>query len=476
MLHAWFYLANQSRLFRSKDGFSWEALSPLPGASPLVSVFQLYGRNDFVLAFTGSDLFRSANGGQSWQTAATPPGALGPLPPNFAVLGKYWYASSGKLLVSSDEGASWGLAPGHPEAASDLWAVAANETALLCGSQTLGVYQTDDDGQHFHPANRGLTGSMVSDVAALGSTLYAWDAQGISNAVFPDLQWDTAHLYPTASLGTTFGDLFVYPMVLFAKQAGGALQRSADAGKTWQPVSLPGWAEQSQAFKFEAKGDTLFLAAPPNALWQTVDAGLHWTDVAGLVFAQSGLRTEAFALKNGAAFLLSGSTIHRSTDQMKTWTAMGNSPGQGARLFATASRLFALVPGGTPLLFVSPDEGQSWALSNIAWPPTFNGQPDQRVSIFQWGNVVLGAFEQGGIFTAGADGLHWQVFADGLPVPQKIKDLATNGQILLAGTAEGLFWRPFSDLGVVSAGEKPDMVRLRVAPNPGDGIFSVFLE
>ena len=44
------------------------------------------------------------------------------------------------------------------------------------------------------------------------------------------------------------------------------------------------------------------------------------------------------------------------------------------------------------------------------------------------------------------------------------------------GTAEGLFWRPFSDLGVVSAGEKPDMVRLRVAPNPGDGIFSVFLE
>lgn len=472
----WFYLANQSRLFRAADGYAWAPLAPLPGVSPFESIFQLYGQNNWILAFTGQNLYYSNNSGTSFQTANTPPGSLGPLPPNFAVLGKYCYAASGKLLVSPDEGASWSVAPGHNEASTDLWAVAANDTALLCGSQTVGVYQTNGVGQHFYPANKGLFGVAVSEVALHRDTLWAWDAQGVSRSVWPALAWDTLHLYQTQTLGHTFDALFVFQNVLFAKQAGGTLQRSTDAGKTWQPLVLPGWIEQGQPFKFEAKGDTLFLAAPPNALWQSVDAGTHWTDAAEVILGQNGLSVEAFALQNGAVFLLSGSTIYRSVDQMKTWAAMGDSPGQNARLLATPSRLFALLPGDTPQLFVSSDEGRSWMLSDLMWPPSFHGRLEQRVSIFQHAQVLVGAFEQGGVFWAGLDGLHWQGFGEGLPEPPKIRDLAIGSQILAVGTAEGLFWRTLSDLSALSTGASHHLVQVRVSPNPGTGMFFIAMD
>lgn len=472
----WFYLANQSRLFRAADGLSWMPLPALPGVSPFESIFQLYGQNNRILAFTGQNLYYSGNSGNNWQTANTPPGTLGPLPPNFAVLGQYWYAASGKLLVSTDEGASWSMASGNNEASADLWAVAASDTALLCGSQTLGIYQTNGVGQHFYPANRGLFGAAVSAVALRRDTLWAWDAQGISRSGWPALAWDTLHLYQTQTLGHTFDVLFVFQNALFAKQAGGTLQRSIDAGKTWQPLVLPGWMEQGQPFTFEANGDTLFLAAPPSALWQSVDAGAHWIDAAEVVLAQNGLKVEAFAVKNGAAFLLSGPTIYRSSDQMKTWVPMGDSPGQNARLLATPSRLFALVPSNTPQLFVSSDEGRSWLLSDLAWPPSFQGQLEQRVSIFQHANVLVGAFEQGGVFWAGLDGLHWQGFGEGLPESPKIRDLAIGSQILAVGTAEGLFWRPLSDLLVLSTGTSQPLIQVQVSPNPGTGLFAISMD
>lgn len=468
----WFYAANGLHLFRSADGLQWAPLAPVPAL--FGAIFQLFGENNRLLAFTGPALYYSDNGGSSWQLAQTPAASLGPLPPNFAIQGGRWFAASGRMLVSDDLGAHWQPAPGNSQAAWDLWAVASGTDGVFCGSQSTGIYRTDDLGQHFYPDNKGLSGSSVADVLFAGDTLYGWDVQGISRTTWPGFSWDTSHLY---NGGAAPGDLFAFRQILFAKSAGSDLLRSADGGKNWKPVSLPGWTEQGQAVQHSIKGDTLFLWSAGGDLWHSTDGGLQWTHTGAELLTRHGFKTEAWAVAAGACFLLSDGFIYRSEDGLKTWVLAGPAPATALRLFGVSGRLFALASGDTPELYVSADKGQSWQMAEVPWAPAFNGHPSLRVSLFEAGGVWTGAFEQGGVFWAPADALHWKPFAEGLPVPVKIKDMAQHQAVLALATNQGLFLRAVDDLKALHANDISNTrLPIRIGPNPGEGIFWVALE
>lgn len=466
IIHNRFYVANQFQIFHSDDGLNWQALTSVPEPLPFLSVFQLYGQADTLLAFTGPRLFRSGDGGLSWTPAVVPSGTLGPLPPNFARYKNNWYAASGSLLVSRDAGLSWQMANGQSSAVADLWAAAAAGDTVLCGSQTKGVFQTRGDG--FVPANRGLTGSMVSDVAFAADTLLAWDAQGISRTTGPLFAWDTAHLYATPLSGAPFSDLKVHRGRLFARQSGGHLMRSTDGGKSWQIATPPGAMPEDIHFQLEHHGDTLFFLESAGTLWYTTDDGTIWkaATVPGAV--------TALAVQNKTVFAVADSKIYRAANGVSTWVPLSSGPAGGiSRIFATPDFLLSLVPGTVPLLFVSADAGQSWQPCAITWPPAFQGVQGQKVSIFQAGTVLIGAFERGGVWVSRDNGLHWAAFNKGLPASGKITEIAEHPRWFAAATGEGVFFIEKSQLQILAATASFFKDEMAVYPNPVGDVLNI---
>lgn len=462
-----FYVSDHFNIFRSSDGLHWTALTSVPEPLPFRSVFQLYGHDTTLLAFTGPRLFRSGDGGKTWKEATVPPGTLGPLPPNFTRTESRWYAASGRLLVSNDAGISWVLAAGNEAAPPDLWAVAQWRDTVILASQTNGAFQTQGDGFTLIPANRGLSGSMVVDVATTGDTVYTFDNQGISRTLAPGFNWDTAHLYPAHTVGTTFSDVKIHQGILFVRQSGGELMRSKNGGKTWQIASPPSLSLPDFYFRMESKNDTLFLLEATGKLWYTHDLGNTWhlAPLPGII--------EDIAVQNASVFMVSDAKIYRSLDGTTSWTLVSNSPGTAIRLFAVRSCLLSLVSGNSPELFVSSDEGQSWQPCDIAWPSTFQGQREQRVNFFQFGTVLIGSFEGGGVFISRDSGLYWDAFDQGLPAPTKIFELTANAQWLLTGTGEGLFFRPTTSLNVLALKEPFTDHQMVVFQNPVETTFLI---
>lgn len=86
------------------------------------------------------------------------------------------------LFRSGDGGATWQATPGQPATTAQLTALAPVGSALYLGTRGDGVFRSTDDGLSWSPLSSGLTGSARSVVAftVLGDSLYAGtDGAGI---------------------------------------------------------------------------------------------------------------------------------------------------------------------------------------------------------------------------------------------------------------------------------------------------------
>ena len=294
------------------DALSWQAAAAGIGEAQITALaFAPWpvDRQDQVLFATGptAGVFRSDDGGQTWQDLGFPTRAGGGekvslvLSPHYPADNKHpvdgiiFVASPGGVYRSQDGGATWevltkGLGPLFPAAALAVSPNFGYDRTLFLGGdyRQPQVFVSHDGGQSWQQASQGLPPTSSGLVALVCSphfvddrTIYAWvQYEGLYRSPDGGLSWMQVFAAPDWFLQL----LAVAPDgTLFAGTLYGGLYRSADQGLNWQSLAegLPSEARGATWVKaiapspqFPSDG-TLFVGLD-QGLYRSTDGGASW--------------------------------------------------------------------------------------------------------------------------------------------------------------------------------------------------------
>ncbi len=271
-------------VFRSVDGgATWQ---PADADLPRAPVSAAASTQDGALvAVCGGRLFRLPAGAGRWETLNLPPGAEDGLELT-AVAGSppvVFVSAGDELFVSRDGGAEWEsiALPGGRGAGSFILHpsadFAANGTAHLLGRRTRDLYQTRDGGRSWAEVRLAPRPTLVAEapgggwIAFAPGIVFTWDARDGE-------VWSSA---PT-SMGAPADIRFLAPNEAVAMNAGG-VWLSRDGGVTWarEGGGAPGGLQVAISPRFDA--DRAIYAQDGAAVLVSTDLGATWAEAgAGL--------------------------------------------------------------------------------------------------------------------------------------------------------------------------------------------------
>ncbi len=273
-------------LYRSPDGGEHWVLAegPLAGLSVAAVTVDPSEPSSMWAGTNGAGVFRSTDGGREWAESNTGLDNLfvealvaDPGPPKAV-----YAATDGGVFRSEDAGKSWkavregltdsfttalALAPGSGvlfvgtrgsgifrlERGAARWkgggtiratvkaiAVHPSETGVLYAATQAGVFKSTDGGGGWSPTNAGLTSTSTLALAIdpdAPSRLYLSTVNGLFRSGSSGSDWARVE---TGAAGSFFGAVAIgrgSGTVLLGGE--GAVVRSVDGGKTWNPVKLP---------------------------------------------------------------------------------------------------------------------------------------------------------------------------------------------------------------------------------------------
>jgi photosystem II stability/assembly factor-like uncharacterized protein len=478
-------------VWRSGDGGAlWSPASvPLPaGGARNVHQLALSRTAGILYAGTDAGVFKSTDAGVSWQPAsqglaagAVRALAVAPSDPKTVYAG----LDSGlhrNVYRSRDGGASWQETTGPPLPASDNRVAALavsprSPTLLWAGTVPNGLFRSADAGAHWAPVALPPQVFSVLAVAVAPSapdTLYAGvfdqgpDPGGVYASTDGGVSWTRRNQGLDGLDARTVAVPPGSPGVIYAGLDSQGLFRSANAGKRWARVTLPGAPAVGTPlvdFEIAPSADSTFYALALSWLWRSTDAGASWTEAFGQHPDDPFLQllrvdpTDPFRLWGSAGSFSSSNPfpvthevpLLRSTDGGDTWATVP-TPDLGCLLFdlqfAPSSPSTLYVAGAKSedsvnfcklteaSLFRSTDGGATWteADSGLAAPSVTALAVDplhpQLVYAGTGGEYV---FDNGdGVWKSADGGASWARAGDAL------KGLSINAIVLSPGI--GVLW------------------------------------
>ncbi|HEY0781655.1 MAG TPA: hypothetical protein VGE98_04305 [Thermoanaerobaculia bacterium] len=415
-------------VLKSVDGgATWAA--PEDGSTPLleaVSALEI-GPTGTVFAAVGSSLFRSADGGRSWQVERTVP--------------------AGHSLTS--------LSAGHVIGAGDVYAA----------DDAVGVAKSVDDGRGWSEVVEGL-GAPAVRVAAhplQGGLVY-----GVTGSVIgggPPELWKSTDagatwtLKPPASPDFALrSSLVVGPTAALFGKLGPLLERSADDGANWSEVASSatiGGLMIDVAFDAARHRTAYVLDWNPRdvctdrsgrsfecsgyRVFKSTTDGRSWQPLAILRRSQSSGRLIADPVTSGTLYAIAGD-LEKSVDGGATFHRLGGFPGSPIDVAVdprSPRTLYVATSLPARPLFKSVDGGASWRVSSQGLPRG----PAIRLTLSPARPATVYALTDRGIYVSDDGGGSWAPLTNGLRllVPNDLSLDAADPDRLYAATAGGLF-------------------------------------
>lgn len=297
---------------------------------------------------------------------------------------------------------------------------------------------------------------------------------------------------------------------IYACSQSAGVIKSTDNGNTWNTYTgginfYPAF-NVSQIIEYQNK----LLISTWDGIYQSTNGGADWVKKSdGLIVGGGAVYLFAESIFQSGNALITGchTGIYRSTDGAETWSLSYSS---GTHVYAKnltfhSGKLFAArETNNTPNGFVSNDSGVSWSnLTQLSFPSiTFYSEPGMlwagtihgawlstnggsnwlqrsnglspdpyNSSFLRVNGVLITSLNAGGsgMFKTSDNGLNWEAFDEGLPFLTSIDDLKLHGNEILAGTSDGIYRRPVSNLTGISGIRIPgavDYSLMQNYPNP----------
>ncbi len=475
----------RAALKSSGDLTEWQQVLDIPVGS---LAFGPDGR--VVLAF-GGGLWRSIDGGQTWQAGGAGLAGIENLQPdrflfspNFAQDQTVYFFfkdisgdAPGLLFRSTDAGQSW--QPWLDPAGGDGNNFTAGNT-FTAGKTFTAVTLTPDG--YFIFGDSGAKLTRLAPIALQWTSSRQWvDSETVASFPLNDLSASPNYsadqtlfalnsqygLFKSGNGGQSWQlsnfpvrayrfDRNLYKLAvspayrqdqtLFVA-SGRSLHRSTNGGQTWEQLSLGGGKISDSSFSFHARRvalspnfgrDRTLLVSTEIAIYRSANSGDTWQQVITpeeeavspdiLTFAPDG--------KTAYARFGYGHNLFSSPDGGQTWQ---KQPGTKEEYFSiiaasTASNgtLTAAVEFSTRLLQTDP-QTQLWADIGQSLPAELTGL--EAVAYGPDDTLFIGG--QGGVFSSANNGQSWQALNDGLPLQVKITNLHTSDAHLFATSADG---------------------------------------
>ncbi|HNT75462.1 MAG TPA: hypothetical protein PKH77_10620 [Anaerolineae bacterium] len=259
-------------------------------------VYALHCAQTMCFAARASGLYRSTDGGRSWQSAYASLSLTQPLPttsvvlsPDFAADRTVFAGVPGGVLYSLDGGETWRTVElGSPPPVVSTLALSPDfrrDGVLLAGTMEDGVFRSGNRGTHWAAWNFGLLDLAIFTLAispnfAADEMLFAGVESGIFRSTNGGRAWREVTLpigyEPVLSLALS--PAYAQDGTLFAGTESQGVWRSADRGQTWTQATATDGAVNGLLLAPDFPATPRVLALLDHTLLLSRDAGQTWRD------------------------------------------------------------------------------------------------------------------------------------------------------------------------------------------------------
>lgn len=400
-------------VFTSTDGGdNWtESNSGLSDFGRIILGLEVINGSLYLLTYDG--VYISTDLGASWVSKG-----LGGLPLSGAMSlagsSEIFVSTVGSgVYVSSNNGTDWEQSALHADGITVL-SILTTDDHIYVGSRGGGVFRSSKNSIKWNLHHAGMSQSMVTSLASVGTTLFAGflDGGGIYRLSEGNESWEPAGDYSSGLDNTYIFTLKNIDDKLYAGTWGGGVYVSTNRGGSWKQSAI----KSARVLTIESNNDNIYVGMVADGIFKSNDQGDSWESM------NDGLRD-----KNVAALAFSGSHIFAGT-----WAG----------------------------LFISTNDGFSWEKSSSALG-------DSAVqSIVVVGSKVYAATDGSGVFSSTDLGSTWQSVGTGISTLKAVR-LAVVDSLLLVATEGNGVWSIKIDnpTSVAELVDDPSNT-LHVFPNP----------
>ena len=228
----------------------------------------------------------------------------------------------GNLFKSQDGGNSWQTVVNGLDHQSELSALKiAPQSSKVVYLATLGdgVYKSDDGGDFWHKVIRGLDTLNIDSIAIASNSSELVLAAGTESGLYltsdGGANWSSVMNNKITAISFTPQDHFI------VGDGSGNLYASQDRGRNWQQLaSLDSGAIAAVAISPQFASDRTFWVGTEQGIWQTVDGGVSFTPVNSLGDRKiTSLAISPNFQKDKTIFAATWNETFRSSDGGKSW-------------------------------------------------------------------------------------------------------------------------------------------------------------
>jgi photosystem II stability/assembly factor-like uncharacterized protein len=406
-------------IYKSSDyGETWDTV--FTGAIDIIDLALNSLGEFYAISLTGA-FYTSADDGAIWTQISNLPVSYGRK--IFVTPDGNIFAGGSGIYRSSDGGISWDTVL-IPALTGHIRDISSNGDELYAGAYFMGAYKSIDQGSHWVSSNKGLNNSSVSFLLNdfTGRIISTGNLSGMAFTSDNGFNW---------SLLSPIGQLNSFSASpngsLFASQSGGysgVILRSTDNGYNWGLIFMGSY--DTTVTQVNVNIDATVYAIINGKLYKSTNNGDDW-EIKQIVSENEQVNIIYFN-STGIIFVRTTNGHFRSSDNGETWEQLNSIP-EGLNIFGITQADEIYATASDSGYYRSTNLGDSWKFLSKGTGRTINAFASNSI-----GYLFISIFSLG-VFRSTDNGIIWQEVDSGLDSSNVNALIVTNDDYLLAGTS-----------------------------------------